>query len=64
MDIKTAAIIAKSASIKLAGVSGEVKNKALETVIRKLDDNRIRIAAANLADIEQSQKENLGCTFA
>lgn len=60
MDIKTAAIIAKSASIKLAGVSGEVKNKALETVIRKLDDNRIRIAAANLADIEQSQKENLG----
>jgi len=59
MDIQATAINAKKASIRLAGISGEIKNKALEAVIRILDDNRDAIISANQADLERSQKENL-----
>jgi glutamate-5-semialdehyde dehydrogenase len=59
MNIKETAITAKSASIQLAGIRGEMKNRALTAIARFLDENRTGIIAANKADLERAQKENL-----
>jgi glutamate-5-semialdehyde dehydrogenase len=59
MDIQTTAKNAKQSSIQLAGISGDLKNRALEAVARSLDENRSGIMAANQADLERAQKENL-----
>lgn len=59
MDIKETAINAKAAAIRLAGVSGEIKNRALAAIARFLDENRAKIITANQADLERAQKENL-----
>jgi glutamate-5-semialdehyde dehydrogenase len=59
MDIKTIATNAKTASIQMAGTSSETKNKALEAIAKALDENRTDIMAANQADLDRSQKENL-----
>ncbi|MCU0597827.1 MAG: glutamate-5-semialdehyde dehydrogenase [Desulfobacterales bacterium] len=59
MDIQTTAKNAKQSSIQLAGISGDLKNRALEAVARSLDENRSGIMAANMADLERAQKENL-----
>ncbi len=59
MDIKHIAIQAKEASIRLAAVNSELKNQALAEIARALELNQAEIAAANRADMERSEQENL-----
>jgi glutamate-5-semialdehyde dehydrogenase len=59
MDIQTTAMNAKQASIRLAGINGEVKNRALSAIAQCLDENRAGIIAANQEDLKRAQKENL-----
>jgi glutamate-5-semialdehyde dehydrogenase len=58
-DIKEAAIRAKAASRRLAAVTTEMKNRALAVIARTLESHQEDILAANRADLERSQKENL-----
>ena len=50
---------AKEASIRLAAVKGDVKNRAIAEIAGALQENREEIRAANRADMERSEKENL-----
>lgn len=59
MDIRQAAAQAKGASIRLAALKGDAKNRALSRIAQALEDNKADIAAANRADLERSEKENL-----
>ena len=59
MDIKQKATEAKEASIRLAAVAGEVKNKALGEIARALDMRKADIVEANHADLKKAQDENL-----
>lgn len=59
MDIKNLAKNAKSASIKLSGVSTQQKNNALNLIAEKLYKNREEIYIANEEDIQRSMAENL-----
>jgi glutamate-5-semialdehyde dehydrogenase len=59
MNIQQATNQAKEASIHLAVVRSEVKNKALEDIARALDTHKATIESANMADIQQAIKENL-----
>lgn len=60
MDIKILSKNAKNAAILLAGVSGDLKNKALEAVAKKLYEKRNEIFEANQQDLERSETEKLG----
>ncbi|MEL7664582.1 MAG: glutamate-5-semialdehyde dehydrogenase [Methanosarcina mazei] len=51
-DIESKVIKAKKASIELASVSSEVKNRALEAMAEALDKERKIILEANLKDLE------------
>lgn len=55
-DIETKVIIAKSASIPLAGLSGPVKDRALKAMVASLDSSRDTIIAANKKDVEAAEK--------
>lgn len=59
MSILDMAVTAKNASIKMAALSGETKNKALEAIGKKLLEHQDKIIKANKADLERSEKENL-----
>jgi len=59
MDIKQKAKQAKEASIRLAAVSGDLKNRALVAIAQSLEKNRAAIASANAVDIKKAEKENL-----
>lgn len=59
MRIKNIAISAKSASIRLAAAGTKLKNRALNEIAINLENNKNRIIAANKADLERSEKENL-----
>lgn len=59
MDIQQTAIQAKAAAIGLAAVKSEVKNQALAEISAALEKNRAEICAANLADLQRSEKEKL-----
>ena len=59
MDIKHIAKQAKAASIRLAAVPSELKNKALAEIARALHANMDAIVAANRIDLENAQRENL-----
>lgn len=59
MNIKEAARMAKQASIKLAAVDEDVKNKALSEIVRLLKERQNEIILANEVDLERSKKENL-----
>ncbi len=59
MNIRESAQDAKSASIRLAAVSSEVKNRALKAVADAISQERGKIIDANGRDIERSEKENL-----
>ncbi len=59
MDTKQKAARAKEASIMMAAVSGNVKNKALEKISGALEQRQADIIAANRTDMERSQGENL-----
>lgn len=56
MDFLEIAQKAKEASLKLANLSTELKNSALEEVAKGLDANRERIFAANKQDLENAKK--------
>ena len=59
MDTREKAVEAKEASIRLAAIPGDVKNKALAEVARALEQRQADILAANRADMEKAQSENL-----
>lgn len=59
MDIKQASKQAKEASIRIAAVSNEIKNKALGEVANALQANKSDILSANKADLEKAEAENL-----
>jgi glutamate-5-semialdehyde dehydrogenase len=59
MKIKESARDAKSASIKLAAVSSEEKNRALKAIGEAIAENKAEIISTNKRDIERSEKENL-----
>ncbi len=59
MGIKEMALEAKQASIKLAVASAELKNKALEEIIKGLENHKNQIIKANQEDLERSKNENL-----
>lgn len=47
---------AKEASLKLANLSSEIKNSALEAVAQGIEANKNEIFAANKVDLEEAQK--------
>ncbi len=59
MDMNQLARLVEEAGIKLAGAGAELKNKALGEIARALLARRDEIVAANKADLERSERENL-----
>ena len=59
MSIVNAAKKAREASIKLAAMDTESKNKALEAIMKALELNLDKIKAANEIDIQNSEKEKV-----
>ncbi len=59
MDIEQRAMAAKEASIRLAAIKGDTKNRALANIAEALRNNAKDIAAANKIDLERSKQENL-----
>ena len=59
MSITESAQAAKSASISLAAVSTELKNKALDDIADALWQNREKIISANEQDLAEAKKNNL-----
>ena len=59
MDIRGKAMAAKEASIRLAAVKSEMKNRALANISEALRNNTENIVAANKADMERSKSEKL-----
>ena len=56
MNIESLAVKARSASITLASLSSEIKNRALSEIAAALDRNREAIIAANKADLDNASK--------
>jgi len=50
---------AKEASIRLAALKGEVKDRALAEIARSLEQNTERIVEANRSDLERSERDRL-----
>ncbi len=59
MKIIDKAIAAKAASIKLAALDTETKDRALEMIAIKLEERKDEIIAANREDCERSEKEKI-----
>ncbi len=59
MDIRDKSMAAKKASIQLAAVKGETKNKALTLIAKALQEKAAEIDEANRKDLERSKQENL-----
>lgn len=59
MSIKNMASAAKEASIQMAALEGELKNKALEAIGQALLGHQASILEANMKDLARSEKENL-----
>jgi glutamate-5-semialdehyde dehydrogenase len=59
MEIKDKAIEAKAASIKLAALDTETKDRALEAIAVKLEERKDEIIKANREDCERSEKEKI-----
>ncbi|HCK99072.1 MAG TPA: glutamate-5-semialdehyde dehydrogenase [Candidatus Marinimicrobia bacterium] len=60
MSIRDIAVLARKASLKLAGISGEVKNKALRAINEALIDNQNAIITANKKDLKKAKEQNIG----
>ena len=60
MSILETAIAARSASIKTAALKSDIKNSALAAIAVALRENSDAITAANIADIANAERENLG----
>lgn len=56
MDLIQTAKNAKNASLKMANLSSELKNHALEMIANALEINKTRILNANMTDLEEAQK--------
>lgn len=56
MNLEKIAKGAKKSSYKLASLTEEVKNKALEAVAKALEEKKEEIIAANKKDLEEAQK--------
>lgn len=59
MDIQQLSQKAKAAALQLAAVDSQAKNDALSAIAGALETNTPAIVAANRADIEAAEKENL-----
>ena len=59
MDIQQAAQKAKEAAIGLAAMKTDAKNRALKNIAEALAARKEEIAAANRADLERAEAENL-----
>lgn len=59
MDIIEIAQKAKNASLQMAAISSDIKNRALQAMAKALTNNATAIFEANHADITRSQNENL-----
>jgi glutamate-5-semialdehyde dehydrogenase len=59
MDIKQTASQAEKASIQLAALGSEAKNKALAEIARALEHRKADIVSANRADMQRSEKGRL-----
>lgn len=59
MDIQQVAATAKHVAIQLAAVSAETKNKALAGIAGALESGSDAIVAANEADLQRAEKEQL-----
>lgn len=59
MEIKVIANNCKTAALKLAALSSQVKNDALQRIVSQLKNNAEKIIEANLTDLEQAKKDNL-----
>ncbi len=59
MGIQDTATQCKKASIALSAMSKDDKNKALENIIKVLDENKNAITASNENDLESAINENL-----
>lgn len=55
MNIKDIVIEANKAKIKLMGLNGDIKNKALEAVAKNIEKNADKIYEANKKDLETAQ---------
>jgi glutamate-5-semialdehyde dehydrogenase len=59
MDIQQTAFNCKKAAIFMSALSGEIKNQALQNIIKALKKNKKHIIAENKKDLEQAQKDHL-----
>jgi len=59
MDIQSIALQCKKAAIFMSALSGDVKDRALQDIIKALEENMDLIIEANKKDLEQAQKDNL-----
>ena len=59
MGIEQTAIQTKAAAIKLAALSGDVKNRVLASIRDALKARQAEIVAANQADLERSETESV-----
>ena len=59
MDIQQIASYCKKAAIFMSALSNEIKNHALENIIKALKENESPIIAANKKDLEKAQKDHL-----
>lgn len=59
MSVMDLARQVKAASLKLAALDGEAKNKALEYIAQALENKKNELIAANKVDLERSEKEKL-----
>jgi glutamate-5-semialdehyde dehydrogenase len=59
VEIKDVAKLARKASIDLLGATSEIKNQALNNIIRVLKSNKEKIVEANENDLERAKRENL-----
>lgn len=59
MSIRDTAVWARKASLKLAGISGERKNRALQAIKEALIDNQNAIITANKKDLQKAKEQNI-----
>ena len=57
--VRNLAMLAKTASYKLASLTSEEKNRALSVIAKSLDENRSFIKAENLLDIKAAAAQSL-----
>lgn len=59
INIQELAAKSKKASLEMAAISTEQKNKALQAIMKSLRDNRSAIMQANRLDVDEAKKEEM-----